>query len=509
MGDTGPCGPCSEIHVDLRSPEEIALVPGKDLVNTGHPNVIEIWNLVFIQYNRKADQSLESLPAKHIDTGMGFERLVRVIQVKSSNYDSDIFAPLIYYVEQATGIAYRGDYSGQVMSDVAMRVLADHIRAVSFGIADGELPSNTGAGYVLRRILRRAVRYYYTFLNTKEPLMYRLVPLLVEFFGNTFPGFAEQQDFIKRVIEQEEISFLRTLEGGIKRFETIKPSGKSISGKDAFELYDTYGFPIDLTRLMASERGWAVDEEGFNTALAEQKQRSRSDAAKVLGDWMEVSQAESQPQFAGYDQDVVEGSHLIKYRTVEDRDGISYQLVLDKTSFYPEGGGQVGDTGQLLFGDEVVEVLDMVKENDLPIHITKKLPVTKSAPVRTNIDAQRRRRIENNHSATHLLHAALREVLGDHVQQRGSLVNEDYLRFDFSHFSKMSADEIAQVESLVNKKVRENISKKEDRNIPITDAEKAGARMLFGEKYGDRVRMITFDPEFSIELCGGCHVKET
>lgn len=509
MGDTGPCGPSSEIHVDLRSEEEIALVPGKDLVNADHPNVLEIWNLVFIQYNRKADSTLEPLPAKHIDTGMGFERLVRVIQGKDSNYDTDIFAPLIYYIEQATGITYRGDYYGQIMSDVAMRVLADHIRAVSFGIADGELPSNTGAGYVLRRILRRAVRYYYTFLNTKEPLMYRLVPLLADFFGNTFPGFVEQKDLIMRVIEQEEISFLRTLEGGIKRFETIKVADKMISGKDAFELYDTYGFPVDLTRLMASERGWSLDEKGFEEALAEQKQRSRSDAAKVSGDWIEVFTYEHQPQFEGHDKDVIDGSHLIKYRTVEDRDGISYQLVLDKTTFYPEGGGQVGDTGKLFFGDEVVEVLDMVKENELPIHITRILPLSKDSKVRANIDVHRRRLIENNHSATHLLHAALREVLGDHVQQRGSLVNEDYLRFDFSHFSKMSAEEIARVETMVNQKIRENIPRKEDKNIPISEAERAGARMLFGEKYGEKVRMITFDPSFSIELCGGCHVKET
>lgn len=509
MGDTGPCGPCSEIHVDLRTDEEISLVPGKDLVNAGHPNVIEIWNLVFIQYNRKADSSLEPLPARHIDTGMGYERLVRVIQGKDSNYDTDIFAPLIYYVEQATGIAYRSDYSGQVMSDVAMRVLADHVRAVSFGIADGELPSNTGAGYVLRRILRRAVRYYYTFLNTKEPLMHRLVPLLVEFFGNTFPGFAEQKDFIKRVIEQEEISFLRTLEGGIKRFETLKVSGKTVSGKDAFELYDTFGFPVDLTRLMASERGWAIDEQGFSNALAEQKQRSRSDAAKTSGDWVEIVSGEQVPQFKGHDSDVIEDAHLLRYRKVEDREGTSYQLVLDKTSFYPEGGGQVGDTGVLLFGNEQVEVVDMIKENDLPIHITRKLPESISVPVIAKIDAHRRRLIENNHSATHLLHAALREVLGDHVQQRGSLVNEEYLRFDFSHFSKMSSEEIQKVESLVNQKIRENIQRKEDKNIPISEAEKAGARMLFGEKYGDKVRMITFDPQFSIELCGGCHVKET
>ncbi|HEY3386048.1 MAG TPA: alanine--tRNA ligase, partial [Saprospiraceae bacterium] len=457
MGDTGPCGPCSEIHVDLRSEEERLLIPGADLVNVGHPNVIEIWNLVFMQFNRKADGSLEPLPAQHVDTGMGFERLVRVIQGKTSNYDTDIFAPMIYYVEQATGIPYRNDYSGAVMSDIAMRVLADHVRAVSFGIADGEMPSNTGAGYVLRRILRRAVRYYYTFLKTKEPLIHRLVPLMADFFKDIFPGFKEQQDFVKRVIEQEEISFLRTLEGGIKRFETLKATNHIIAGKDAFELYDTYGFPIDLTRLMATEKGWSIDEEGFQKALQEQKQRSRSDAAVATGDWIEVTPSTQSPLFDGYDQDELRDRKLIKYRSIEDRDGVYYQMVLDKTSFYPEGGGQVGDTGYLQFGDEKIVVEDMVKENDLPIHITAKLPKNLAQPVTTQIDVKRRRLIENNHSATHLLHAALREVLGDHVQQRGSLVNESYLRFDFSHFAKVTPEEIAKIETRVNQKIREDI----------------------------------------------------
>jgi alanyl-tRNA synthetase len=509
MGDTGPCGPCSEIHVDLRSEEERNLVPGADLVNTGHPSVIEIWNLVFMQFNRKADGSLEPLPAKHVDTGMGFERLVRVIQGKTSNYDTDIFAPLIHYVEQATGIPYRNDYSGAVMSDIAMRVLADHVRAVSFGIADGEMPSNTGAGYVLRRILRRAVRYYYTFLDTKEPLMHRLVPLLADFFKDIFPGFQEQRDFVKRVIEQEEISFLRTLEGGIKRFETLKATNKIIAGKDAFELYDTYGFPADLTRLMAAEKGWSVDEAGFDKALQEQKQRSRSDATLATGDWIEVNPTISSPVFDGYDHDQLEGVKLVKYRSVEDRDGIHYQLVLDRTSFYPEGGGQVGDRGTLSFGKEHIEVVDMIKENDLPVHIAQRLPAEVSAPVTTSIDVKRRRLIENNHSATHLLHAALRDVLGDHVQQRGSLLNEEYLRFDFSHFAKVTPEELHKIETIVNQKIREDIQLKEDRNIPISVAEKSGARMLFGEKYGEKVRMITFDPAYSIELCGGCHVRST
>ncbi len=509
MGDTGPCGPCSEIHVDLRSEEERSLIPGADLVNTGHPSVIEIWNLVFMQFNRKADGSLEPLPAKHVDTGMGFERLVRVIQSKTSNYDTDIFAPMIHYVEQATGIPYSNDYTGAVMSDIAMRVLADHVRAVSFGIADGEMPSNTGAGYVLRRILRRAVRYYYTFLDTKEPLMHRLVPLLADFFQDIFPGFQEQKDFVKRVIEQEEISFLRTLEGGIKRFETLKATNKVIAGKDAFELYDTYGFPVDLTRLMAAEKGWSIDEAGFDKALQEQKHRSRSDATLATGDWIEVNPTTSSPVFDGYDHDVLEGVQLVKYRTVEDRDGIHYQLVLDRTSFYPEGGGQVGDRGTLTFGNEKINVVDMIKENDLPIHLAMRLPADVSAPVTTSIDVKRRRLIEDNHSATHLLHAALREVLGDHVQQRGSLLNEDYLRFDFSHFAKVTAEELQKIETIVNQKIREDIQLKEERSIPISVAEKSGARMLFGEKYGEKVRMITFDPAYSIELCGGCHVKST
>lgn len=509
MGDTGPCGPCSEIHVDLRSEEERNLIPGADLVNTGHPSVIEIWNLVFMQFNRKADGSLEPLPAKHVDTGMGFERLVRVIQGKTSNYDTDIFAPLIHYVEQATGIPYKNDYTGAVMSDIAMRVLADHVRAVSFGIADGEMPSNTGAGYVLRRILRRAVRYYYTFLDTKEPLMHRLVPLLADFFQDIFPGFQEQKDFVKRVIEQEEISFLRTLEGGIKRFETLKATNKVIAGKDAFELYDTYGFPADLTRLMAAEKGWSIDEAGFDKALQEQKLRSRSDATLATGDWIEVNPTTSSPVFDGYDHDVLEGVKLVKYRSVEDRDGIHYQLVLDRTSFYPEGGGQVGDKGTLSFGNEKIEVVDMIKENDLPIHLAMRLPADVSASVTTSIDVKRRRLIEDNHSATHLLHAALRDVLGDHVQQRGSLLNEEYLRFDFSHFAKVTPEELQKIETIVNQKIREDIQLKEDRNIPISVAEKSGARMLFGEKYGEKVRMITFDPAYSIELCGGCHVRST
>ncbi len=509
MGDTGPCGPCSEIHFDLRSDEERKKVSGDTLVNADHPNVIEIWNLVFMQFNRKADSSLDALPAKHVDTGMGFERLVRIVQGQPSNYDSDVFSPLIHFVEQATGIRYENDYTGKSMTDIAMRVLADHVRAVSFGIADGEMPSNTGAGYVLRRILRRAVRYYYTFLNTKDPLMHRLVPLLVDFFDGVFPNFKAQSDFIKRVIEQEEISFLRTLEGGIKRFETLKATKNIINGKDAFELFDTYGFPIDLTRLMAAEKGWTIDEKGFDHALQTQKQRSRSDSALATGDWIDVQSISESPVFDGYDQDQLDGLKLVKYREITNKDGRYFQLVLDRTTFYPEGGGQVGDSGYLLFGDEQIEVVNMIKENDLPIHIAKHLPKDLKSKVRTKVNIERRRLIENNHSATHLVHAALREVLGDHVQQRGSLVNEQYLRFDFSHFAKLTPEEIAAIEHRVNKKIREDIQLKEDRNVLLADAEKSGARMLFGEKYGERVRMITFDPSFSIELCGGCHVPAT
>jgi len=509
MGDTGPCGPCSEIHIDLRSEQERSEVPGHTLVNAGHPNVIEIWNLVFIQFNRKADGSLEPLPARHVDTGMGFERLARVVQGAASNYDTDIFAPLIRYTEQATGIRYTGDYSGSSKTDIAMRVLADHIRAVSFGIADGQMPSNTGAGYVLRRILRRAVRYYYTFLGVREPFIHRMVPLLTEFFGDIFPDFAAQRDFIKRVVEQEEAAFLRTLEGGIRRFENLKADGGVVAGQDAFELFDTYGFPIDLTRLMAYERGWTVDEAGFTTALQAQKARSRADAAVAAGDWIEVHAAGGSPVFDGYDADALEGTRLLKYRQLKTRDGESYQLVFDRTPFYPEGGGQVGDQGVLYFGDEPVLVEDTIKENDLPILIARQLPDKLEAPVTAQIDAPRRRLIENNHTATHLLHAALREVLGDHVQQRGSLLNDQYLRFDFAHFSKVSDEEIARVEAIVNRRIREDIPRTEDRGIPIAAAEEAGARMLFGEKYGERVRMITFDRDFSIELCGGCHVPRT
>ncbi len=508
MGDTGPCGPCSEIHIDLRSEEEIKEIPGKDLVNKDHPQVIEIWNLVFIQYNRKANGSLENLPERHIDTGMGFERLCMVLQGKKSNYESDIFIPMIEFVEQETGFKYTNNYDPNAKTDIAFRVLVDHIRAVAFTIADGEMPGNTGAGYVIRRILRRAVRYYYSFLNRKEPLLYKMVDILADYFSDVFPELSLQKEFIAEVVREEEKSFLSTLESGLKRMDNIKPENGIISGKDVFELYDTYGFPIDLTRLVAAEKGWKIDEAGFEIALQEQKTRSREDAKIQRGDWINLK-PESEIEFVGYDFNKVENTFVVKYRQVNQKDKNVYQIVLQKTPFYPEGGGQVGDTGILMFGDESVRVENTIKENDLIIHIVSKLPENIEGYVTAIIDSKRRKLIENNHTATHLLQAALKKVLGDHIQQRGSLVNEKYLRFDFSHFKKLSDEEIAKVEEIVNAKIRENISRKEDRSIEIEKAKQSGAMMLFGEKYGEKVRMITFDDNYSIELCGGCHVSST
>ncbi|HEB62202.1 MAG TPA: alanine--tRNA ligase, partial [Bacteroidetes bacterium] len=508
MGDTGPCGPCSEIHIDLRDEEEIKAIPGKDLVNKDHPQVIEIWNLVFIQYNRKADGSLENLPERHIDTGMGFERLSMVLQGKKSNYESDIFTPMIDFVEKETGFKYTNSYDPNAKTDIAFRVLVDHIRAVAFTIADGEMPGNTGAGYVIRRILRRAVRYYYSFLNRKEPLLYKMVDILADYFSDIFPELSLQKEFITEVIKEEEKSFLSTLESGLKRMDNIKPENGIISGKDVFELYDTYGFPIDLTRLVAAEKGWKIDEAGFEIALQEQKTRSREDAKIQRGDWINLK-PESEIEFVGYDFNTVENTFVVKYRQVNQKDKNVYQIVLQKTPFYPEGGGQVGDTGILMFGDESIRVENTIKENDLIIHIVSKLPENIEGYVTAIIDSKRRRLIENNHTATHLLQAALKKVLGDHIQQRGSLVNEKYLRFDFSHFKKLSDEEIAKVEEIVNAKIRENISRKEDRSIEIEKAKQSGAMMLFGEKYGEKVRMITFDDNYSIELCGGCHVSTT
>jgi alanyl-tRNA synthetase len=506
MGESGPCGPCSEIHYDLRSDDERARNPGDRLVNTGDPEVVELWNLVFIQFNRKADGSLEPLPQKHVDTGMGFERVTRALQNKTSNYDTDIFEPYLHFISQATGIDYTNDYSGKSQSDIAMRVIADHVRALFFGIADGQLPSNTGAGYVLRRILRRAVRYYYSFLKVKAPLMYRLVPLLADYFSGVFPDATGQADFIGKVIREEESAFLRTLDAGIHRFNALSVNNGVISGRDAFELYDTYGFPFDLTQLMAAERGHRVDIPGFDKALADQKARSREDAQRTLGDWVMLN--EGTTEFVGYEQHKVEGVRMLKYREVNTKGNTLYHVVLDKTPFYPEGGGQVGDTGTLMLNGTRIQVLDTIKENELPILVVDRIPSQAQGTWTAQIDTDKRLHTENNHSATHLLHAALRKVLGIHVQQKGSLVNDKYLRFDFSHFQKMTAEEIQAVEKLVNEKIRDNVARKEDK-LPIEQAKAAGAMMLFGEKYGDVVRMITFDPAYSIELCGGCHVSNT
>ncbi len=513
MGDQGPCGPCSEIHIDLRPDAERARRDGRELVNADDPNVIEIWNNVFMQFNRRADGSLEELPAKSVDTGMGFERLCRAVQGAASNYDTDLWRPLFDFLEKYTGIRYEGTYPGLhadwKMTDVAMRVVADHLRAVCFTIADGELPSNTGAGYVIRRILRRAVRYYYSFLGQREPLMYRMAPILAEEFADVFPELKAQIDFVARVVLEEEKAFLRTLESGLKRIEALDVRNGMLDGRQAFELYDTFGFPIDLTRLIAREKGWTVDEAGFEQALQEQKERSRKDAAKEVGDWT-VLREESDVAFVGYDQLEVDDAHVVKYRTVQVKGKPQYHVVLNRTPFYPEGGGQVGDTGWLFFGNEKIQVLDTKKENDLVIHYVERLPQNIEVPVvRAQVDARRRRLVENNHSATHLLHAALRRVLGHHVQQKGSYLDDQTLRFDFAHFQKVTDDELAQIEHLVNEKIRENIPLEEARGIPLEEAQKAGAMMLFGEKYGERVRMITFDPTYSRELCGGCHVKQT
>lgn len=507
MGDSGPCGPCSEIHVDLRDDKHRAEIPGASLVNVGTPDVMEIWNLVFIQYNRKVDGSLEELPAKHIDTGMGFERISMVLQNKKSSYDTDIFMPLIQFISAFSGHSYTSSFDPNAKSDMAMRVIADHIRAVSFSIADGAIPSNTGPGYVIRRILRRAVRYQFSFLGIKEPFLYRLVPILSHSMSHVFPEIKAQLEFIVKVIREEELSFLRTLEEGLRRIDSLPKDNGKISGKIAFELYDTYGFPIDLTKLICRENKWEVDEAEFQQCLLEQKERSRSDAKKEYSDWNII--AEGETSFMGYDVDLIDHAKLLRWRKFESKGHTSFQLVLDKTCFYPEGGGQVGDCGKLQFGNQTIVVKNTVKENDLILHIVDALPSELHEDVQASIDSSRRTLIENNHSATHLLHAALRKVLGTHVQQKGSLVNDAYLRFDFSHFQKVSDEELKKIEDIVNEKIRENIKLIEHRSIPIKEAEAAGAMMLFGEKYGDQVRMITFDPNYSRELCGGCHVEQT
>jgi alanyl-tRNA synthetase len=508
MGDTGPCGPCTEIHVDLRSDEEIKQRSGKYEVNKGNPQVVEIWNNVFMEFERRADGSLVPLPKKHVDTGMGFERLTMAIQGKKSTYDTDIFQPVISLVAQKANIKY-GDNE---KTDVALRVIADHIRAISFTIADGQLPSNTGAGYVIRRILRRAVRYGYSYLGFETPFLNELVPMLAEQFKDVFTELKAQQDFVKNVIKEEEAAFLRTLSQGIKRFaafeqEMVKSKSKTIPGKVAFELFDTFGFPIDLTRLMAAEKGFEVDEKGFEKEMAAQKDRGRTAAATEQSDWVELEPG-VKSDFIGYDYNEA-NAHVVKYRSIKQKDKELYQIVLDKTPFYAESGGQIGDTGYLDFAGEKVDVLDTKKENDLVVHFVKKLPAKVDSSVYAHINTLRRNDTVKNHSATHLLQSALRQVLGHHVQQKGSLVHPDHLRFDFSHFAKMSNEEIAQVEQIVNDKIMENIALDEQRNVPIKEAEKLGATMLFGEKYGEFVRVITFDPKFSRELCGGTHVKAT
>lgn len=516
MGDTGPCGPCSEIHVDCRSDEERKKKSGADLVNKDDAQVIEIWNNVFMEFNRKKDSSLEPLPAKHVDTGMGFERLVRVLQGKQSNYDSDVFTGTLAAIEKITNKKYdasalppaEGGKPAAWHQAVAFRVLSDHIRAISFTIADGQLPSNTGAGYVIRRILRRAVRYYYSYLDYKQPLLHQLVPVLAEQFKTVFPELIQQQDFVAKVVKEEEDAFLRTLEKGLKKIDEIISSTKNkiVNGSSAFELYDTFGFPIDLTKLIAKENNLDVDEEAFKAEMQQQKDRARAATAINAEDWVVLSENGS-TSFVGYTETQTEAK-VLKYRKVTAKGKTSFQLVLTKTPFYAESGGQVGDTGILSFEGEEVAVVDTKKENDLIIHFVEKLPVNITAIVDARIDAARRARTAVHHSATHLLHAALRKVLGTHVAQKGSLVNEEYLRFDFSHFAKMTSDEIAKVEALVNEKIRANIPVV-IKELPKEEALKLGAMALFGEKYGDVVRVVVIDPAYSVELCGGTHVGAT
>ncbi|MBK0384390.1 alanine--tRNA ligase [Pedobacter sp. SD-b] len=499
MGETGPCGPCSEIHFDSRSEEDRAKVSGAALVNADDPLVIEIWNNVFMQYNRQKDGSLKTLPAQHVDTGMGFERLVRIIQNKTSNYDTDVFQPMIQFISEKSGLAY----GKEEKTDIAMRVMADHIRAIAFAIADGQLPSNNKAGYVIRRILRRAVRYAYQYLNLKEPFLNQLVLLLAEQFKGVFDELYSQKDFVQKVVLEEENSFLRTLENGITRFEKMD----EITAEKAFELYDTFGFPIDLTELMAREKGLTVDMEGFEAELQKQKKRSRAATAIDAGDWIVVNEGE-EVDFVGYD-DLKVHSQILKYRKVTTKGKEQFQLVLDRTPFYAESGGQVGDAGLLIGEVEEIKIIDTKKENGLIIHFVEQLPNNLETKFLARVDAQKRILTENNHSSTHLLHAALKMVLGNHVNQKGSLVNEDILRFDFSHFSKVTDEEIKQIEGIVNEKIRENIVLKEERNVPYQQALDSGVTALFGEKYGDFVRVITFGEGYSKELCGGTHVAAT
>ena len=506
MGAQGPCGPCSEIHVDIRTPQEKAAVDGKTLVNMDHPQVVEIWNLVFMQYNRKADASLEILPNQHIDTGMGFERLCMVLQGVKSNYDTDVFKPIIREIEAVTRcVAYGTDQK----VDIAVRVISDHLRAVAFSIADGQLPSNTGAGYVIRRILRRAVRYGFTFLNTKDPFIYKLVDTLIKQMGGAFPELKKEKNLITNVIKEEEASFLRTLDQGLVLLDSVieKAESKTISGVKAFELYDTFGFPIDLTALILRERGYDLDQKGFEAALAKQKDRSRSATKIATGDWETLTQ-DTQEEFVGYDT-LETQIQIVKYRKVASKkDGEMYQLVFNRTPFYPEGGGQVGDKGYLEASNgEVVYVVDTKKENNLIVHFSKNLPRKPQESFKAVVDNKQRSRSASNHSATHLLHQALRKVLGTHVEQKGSMVHSGSLRFDFSHFSKLTDEELLEVQDFVNARIKEELPLEEKRNIPYQQAIDQGAIALFGEKYGDAVRAIKFGN--SMELCGGTHVSNT
>ncbi|WP_102407137.1 alanine--tRNA ligase [Parabacteroides bouchesdurhonensis] len=505
MGDTGPCGPCSEIHIDLRPEEERKAVPGAQMVNKDHPQVIEIWNLVFMQFNRKADGSLEPLPAKVIDTGMGFERLCMALQGKISNYDTDVFQPIIKVIAGMTGSKYGEDKQ----KDVAMRVIADHIRTIAFSITDGQLPSNAKAGYVIRRILRRAVRYGYTFLDRREAFMYKLLPVLIETMGDAYPELIAQKSLIEKVIKEEEESFLRTLETGIrlldKKMEETKAAGKTIiSGVDAFTLYDTYGFPLDLTELILRENGMEANIEEFNTEMQKQKERARNAAVIETGDWVVLKEGES--KFVGYDLFECE-SEILRYRQIKQKNKVLYQVVLDQTPFYAEMGGQVGDTGWLINDDEKIDVVDTKRENNLPVHLVVNLPKDVTATFVAKIDEKKRVQCECNHSATHLLHEALREVLGTHVEQKGSYVSPQSLRFDFSHFQKVTDEELRKVECLVSQKIRANYPLEEHRAMPIAEAKAMGAMALFGEKYGDEVRVVKYGS--SVELCGGTHIPAT
>ena len=525
MGESGPCGPCSEIHIDIRSAEEKAKVSGLDLVNNDHPQVVEVWNLVFMEFNRKADGSLEKLPARHVDTGMGFERLCMALQGKSSNYDTDVFTPLIAKVEELSGKKYTGILEDE--KDIAIRVLVDHIRAVSFAIADGQLPSNGGAGYVIRRILRRAISYSYRFLGIKEPFLFELVAVLRNEMGDFFPELVKQEKLVTEVIKEEETSFLKTIEHGLKRIdliinETLSKNEKSLPGASVFELYDTYGFPADLSRIIAEEKQLTVDEKGFDEEMEKQKQRSKKSSAQKVYDWVVLE--EKAESFVGYDQLETE-TYITRYRKVENKDGEFYQIVLSKSPFYPEGGGQIGDKGILIPSytegfdlsqpsvfdikncTEIIEVLETRKENNLIVSLIKELPKDAGAVFYAKVNESERRNSQANHSVTHLLHEALREVLGTHVEQKGSFVSPEYLRFDFSHFSKINEEDLKLVEDKVNQKIKENIALQEFRDIPMTEAIEKGAMALFGEKYGDKVRMIQFGS--SKELCGGTHVKST